>query len=256
MNHVVKQKMTSTHQEKILVFVPGRNVGRTIEDAMEKLSSLRRPTFQFDIVYIDNVSKDGSADKVEVFKQKQKANYITIIRNPKDVGYGGSNKIAFDYAFKNNYTYMIEFAGDLQNPYEKIPELYTAIRKKNTGAVFGSRALEPSNLAVIPWWKVLGMKLTNKINSWAFDLPITEVHTGFRIFDLRKIQGVNFTNTHTDYRWSLDSVVELLKVRCTFAEIPIRSIYHAKATGPSLKELYIVVSYMILRSLKYKIRGI
>jgi glycosyltransferase involved in cell wall biosynthesis len=237
--------------DKILIFVPGHNIAKTIKSALLNLADLSQQ-LAFDVLYVDNDSSDGTPKIVEDFIQEHKIPFITIIKNSNNLGYGGSQKTAFNYAFSNKYDYLVEYDGDLQYPYQEINNLYNKIKSGDYSVVFGSRITKAQDLEQMPKWKVFGNKITSRLNSWAFDLKVSEIHTGFRIYDLNKIKKVNFAKCHNDYRWTLDGVVEILKVNANFTEIPVKALYHRDASSPSHIELFRAVSYMCYSALKYK----
>jgi len=242
-------------QDKIIIFVPGYNISKTIKRAIFNLVELRKQIV-FDILYIDNNSSDYTFEIVEKLIQENKMQFITIIRNTKNLGYGGSQKVAFNYGFLNKYDYLIEYDGDLQYPYQEIPNLYRKIKSGQYSVVFGSRITKAQDLEQMPKWKVFGNKITSKLNRWAFNLSVSEIHTGFRIYDLKKIKDAKLDKCHNDYRWTLDGVVEILKVNDNFGEIPVKALYHKDASSPSHIALFRTISYMCWRALKYKLNDL
>ena len=241
-------------KHKILVFMPGYNVSRTIKKAITNLVELRKK-LAFDILFVDNHSTDNTTKIVQNIINKKKIKYITIIKNITNLGYGGSQKVAFNYAILNNYDYLIEYDSDLQYPYHEILNLYKKIKSGKYCVVFGSRITKKNNLKQMPKWKAFGNKITNKINNWAFDFKVSEIHTGFRIYDINKIKKINLDKCHNDYRWTLDSVIEIMKINNNFGEIPVKALYHEHAQSPSILRLAQVMGYMMYRAVKIKIFG-
>jgi len=233
--------------DKILIFTPGHNVSKTIEKVFDNLREIKK--LEFDTIYVDNCSSDNS---IEIVK-KSKLRRLKIIKNKINIGYGGSQKVAFDYAFRNKYDILIEYDGDLQYPHKAIYKLYDKLTKSNSSITFGSRVTSKKNIKQMPLWKQLGNKLLNNINNWGFNFKVSEIHTGFRAYNLNLIKGVNLKECHNDYRWTLDSVLEIMKINKNFSEISIDCYYHQNASAPSFKELWRVTSYMVLRAFKYRI---
>ncbi len=240
-------------EDRVLVFVPGYNISKTIKSAILNLAALRQQ-IPFDVLYVDNHSSDGSAEIVEKTVQEEKLSFVTIIRNKENLGYGGSQKVAFNYGFSNRYDYLIEYDGDLQYPHEEIPNLYSKIRSGQYSIVFGSRITDARNLQQMPKWKAAGNRVSSGLFRWALTLKVSEIHTGFRIYDLRKIKDARLDRCHDDYRWTMDSVMEILKVNDSFSEIPVKALYHKDASSPPLTKVFTILSYMCWRALKYKIR--
>jgi len=238
--------MKKTLKNKLLIFIPGYNVENTVKDAINSVLDLNIGQ----ILYVDNNSTDSSLNIVNSIKNKLQKDNLDIIKNSKNLGYGGSQKIAFEYAYKNNYKYLIEFASDLQYPYENITELYKKISTDKYCIVFGSRVTKKSHLQQMPFWKSFGNRLFNILNNWAFHFNVSEIHTGFRAYNLNLIKGFNINKCHDDYRWTLDSVLEIQKINSNFSEIPVKALYHNDSKSPRFKELYTVMSYMFVKVIK------
>lgn len=239
--------------EKILIFTPGYNVAKNIGKVMEGLFSLKNK-IGFDMLYVDNNSSDSSAGIVEEVSKKHNIR-VNVIRNPFNKGYGGSQKVAFRYAFDNGYDYLVEYDGDLQYPFEAIPDLYNKIKETGSSIVFGSRVTSKENIRQMPKWKQFGNQFLNVVNNWSFRFGVSEIHTGFRIYDLRKIKGMRLEACHDDYRWTIDSVVEIMKLDKKFSEIPVKAYYHKDASAPSPKALIKFSTYMFTRAMRYKLLG-
>ena len=187
------------------------------------------------------------------FITKNKPEYLTVIRNTRNFGYGGSQKIAFRYAISNGYRYMIEYDSDLQYPYDKIPHLYGNISEGKCCIVFGSRITKRENYSQMPPWKLFGNKLFSRINEWAFGFHVSEIHTGLRAYNLELMKSFRIDSCHDDYRWTIDSVIEIRKINSSFAEVPVRAIYHKNAKSPGVVSLFKTMSYMLYRAIMYKL---
>ncbi|PIN78979.1 hypothetical protein COY26_02230 [Candidatus Woesearchaeota archaeon CG_4_10_14_0_2_um_filter_33_10] len=243
--------MRRNKSDNILVFVPGYNVENTIEKVFFGLMKTKKE-LNFDILFIDNRSKDNTFEKLKELVENKKQKGIKLVRNSKNLGYGGSQKVAFGYAFRKKYDYLIEYDGDMQYPVANILDLYAKIKKTKLGIVFGSRVTTKENISQMPFWKAFGNKFFNMLNKWALGIKVSEIHTGFRIYNLKNIKGFNFNRCHNDYRWTIDSVVEILKINKNLSEIPTKALYTKYSSAPSFKQLFKTMVYMFFRALEYK----
>ena len=238
-------------KDKILVFVPGYNVENTIEKVFFGLIKTKKE-LNFDILFVDNRSKDNTFEKLKELVENRKQKGVKLIRNPKNLGYGGSQKVAFRHAFMKRYDYLIEYDGDMQYPFLEVLSLYEKIKETSSSIVFGSRVTTKENISQMPFWKAFGNKFFNMLNKWALGIRVSEIHTGFRIYNLNNIKGFNLKRCHNDYRWTIDSVVEILKINNHLSEIPVKALYHKDSSSPSLNQLFKTMYYMFFRALKYK----
>ncbi len=243
--------MRKNKSDKILVFVPGYNVENTIEKVFFGLIKIRSK-LNFDILFIDNKSNDKTYETLERLIKENKTKNLNLIRNSKNLGYGGSQKVAFRYAFRKIYDYLIEYDGDMQYPVASILDLYAKIKETDSGIVFGSRVTKKENILQMPSWKAFGNKFFNMLNKWALGIRVSEIHTGFRIYNLKNIKGSHLENCHNDYRWTIDSVIEIIKINNHLSEIPVKALYHKDSSSPSFKQLFKTMYYMFFRTLEYK----
>ena len=231
--------------------MPGYNVENTIKRVFFGLIKIRSK-LNFDILFVDNRSKDNTFEKLKELVENRKQKGVKLIRNPKNLGYGGSQKVAFRYAFMKRYDYLIEYDGDMQYPFLEVLSLYEKIEETGSSIVFGSRVTTKENIAQIPFWKAFGNKFFNMLNKWALNIKVSEIHTGFRIYNLKEIKGFNLKRCHNDYRWTIDSVIEIIKINNHLSEIPVKALYHKDSSSPSFKQLFKTMYYMFFRTLKYK----
>ena len=238
-------------KDKILVFVPGYNVENTIEKVFFGLIKTKKE-LNFDILFVDNRSKDNTFEKLKELVENRKQKGVKLIRNPKNLGYGGSQKVAFRHAFMKRYDYLIEYDGDMQYPFLEVLSLYEKIKETSSSIVFGSRVTTKENISQMPFWKAFGNKFFNMLNKWALGIKVSEIHTGFRIYNLNSIKGFNLKRCHNDYRWTMDSVIEIIKINNHLSEIPVKALYHKDSSSPSFKQLVKTMLYMFFRALKYK----
>ena len=75
--------------KKILIFIPTRNTGATIEKTFNRIPQHIKKEAAF--IVVDNASTDNSVEIAQSLGLK-------VIQHESDRGYGGSNKTAFDYA--------------------------------------------------------------------------------------------------------------------------------------------------------------
>ena len=86
---------------KILILVTAYNVEDFLESVLNRIpKSIEKYNTQ--ILINDDASKDKTYKRALKLKKKKKYN-INIIRNKKNLGYGGSQKAGYSYAIKNNF---------------------------------------------------------------------------------------------------------------------------------------------------------
>ena len=93
-----------TNKKKFLIFIPAYNVEKKIVSVLKKIPKNILDEHFIHILIIEDFSKDNTKQTIENYlKTEINRNFIFHIKNEKNYGYGGVQKIAFNYAIKNNF---------------------------------------------------------------------------------------------------------------------------------------------------------
>ena len=81
---------------RILVIIPVLNEVKNIYPIVKKLKKNNK----FDILFVDDNSKDGTVQNI--LKEKKKYKQIFLIRRPKKLGIGSAHKDGLKWGYKKN----------------------------------------------------------------------------------------------------------------------------------------------------------
>ena len=100
-------------REKILVFIPGYNCEKQI---VRVLKQFDKEVLKYidEVIFVNNRSTDNTERAVLNYKKEHPEIPIRIFRNDENYNLGGSHKVAFNYALKYKYDYLIVLHGDDQ----------------------------------------------------------------------------------------------------------------------------------------------
>jgi possible glycosyltransferase len=98
-------------EEKILLFIPMFNCERQIIRVLDQIDE-KVKEYITETIVIDNRSTDSSQEKVIDYIKNNKNKNIKLFLNTENYNLGGSHKVAFNYAVKNNFDYVIVLHGD------------------------------------------------------------------------------------------------------------------------------------------------
>ncbi len=213
-------------KKKILIFIPAYNVEKKIYSVISRIPS--------NIFYINNVNiliiNDFSSDNTnKVIKNiKNDFNYdIEVFETKKNLGYGGVQKYAFNYAIKNQYDYIIMLHGDGQYLPEKLPEFIEKFDNANLDAVFGSRMKSYFSAlrGGMPIYKFLGNIVLTFIQNMILGSKMSEFHSGYRSYKVKSLQLIDFNKMTNYYHFDTEIIIELLKKNLLILEINIPTFY-------------------------------
>jgi len=165
---------------KILILLPTLNEVENIPKLYNKILSLKR---NFNFLFIDDGSSDGTWEIIEKIKKKNKHKVFTIKRNSRK-GLGRAHKDGLLWAYRNNYKYIITMDTDFAHDPIYIPILIKKIRKAHL--VIGSRYIRKKST---PNWTLFRLFL-----SWgAYTISYLLFHhkydstNAYRCYNLKKI---------------------------------------------------------------------
>ncbi|MBN2368411.1 glycosyltransferase family 2 protein [Candidatus Woesearchaeota archaeon] len=227
---------------RLLIYIPTRNSSNTIISVLKRIPK-NFMSYIDKILIVDNCSIDDTIKKIREYKNTSKlGKRIAIIKNKKDRGYGGSQKVGYRYGIDNKYDYVVMLHSDGQYPPEYIPPLYKKIQTINGDLVFGSRiAGEPfkGKMSVVRYG---GNRVLTLLENIALGTKLSEFHSGFRIFNVRSLKAIPFERCTNNYYF--DSQIMFLHVRNKrkIGEIVIPTNYGKESQSPSWIEL---ISYSL-----------
>ncbi|MES2528057.1 MAG: glycosyltransferase family 2 protein [Bdellovibrionota bacterium] len=170
-------KESSVKRVKILLFIPMRNCSGTIGKV---IAGLEKQTLDYvdEILILDNDSTDDSMQMAAEAIKTIKSVKVVLRKNAQNYGFGGSHKLAFQYAELNRMDYLLIVHGDNSgSPDDFIPVLKSG-EYKNFDMVLSSRLSLFSNRKNYPLYRFLSNWILNFISSLVTFSPITDFSGG------------------------------------------------------------------------------
>ena len=88
-------------KERILIFIPAYNVDSKIVKVLSKIPKIVFKKYNVKILIIEDNSKDNTLFIIKkILKKRIYKKIVTLISNKTNKGYGGVQKIAYNYAIK------------------------------------------------------------------------------------------------------------------------------------------------------------
>lgn len=244
--------MNNLKKKKILIFIPAYNVEKQILRVLKRIPIQSLSEHLIQILIIEDCSKDNTKLVIENYiKADPNKNLVKVINNEKNYGYGRVQKIAFNYALKNNFDYVIMLHGDAQYEPEKIPEFISNLINTDADAIFGSRFInsrEPLKSGM-PLNRYFGNRSVTFIQNLIVGTKMTEFHSGYRSFKINVLKNINFEKNSDDFYFDSEIIVQMAKKKFIIKEIPIATIYGDEVSN--LKPIKYGINVLISTA-KYK----
>lgn len=180
-----------------------------------------------EIFVIDDASQDNSYYAALGYKAQFGVSKLTVHRNQQNQGYGGNQKVGYQYAIDRGLDIVALVHGDGQYAPEALPILLEPLIKGDAEMVFGSRMAQPGDALKggMPFYKFAGNRILTYVQNRLSGLNLSEYHSGYRLYSVEALKGIpfqSFTNT-----WHFDTQIILAMAERNFriAERPIPTYY-------------------------------
>lgn len=152
------------------------------------------------------------------------------------LGYGGNVKYSIRKGIELGAEYIVDLHGDGQYDPGVIP---SAIAKAKEGydLVLGSRFVPDPKQPLrdgMSWARYLANIGLSAIERIVLRVPVTEFHTGFRVYTKRLAENVALDATSDDFLFGFEIIAQARYAGLRIGEVPIRCSYKEEHTSISL----------------------
>ena len=199
------------------------------ESTLEKVLA-RVPDSVFDhdteVLVIDDSSGDRTFD-VGVRSARDSRHRITVLYNPENQGYGGNQKLGYQYAIRHGFDVVVLLHGDGQYAPEAIPSLLAPMLDGSADAVMGSRMLVPgvARQGGMPLYKFVGNKILTFLQNRLLGSRLSEFHSGFRAYRVAALAKIPFGYNSNVFHFDTEIIIQLMLAGCRITEVPIPTYY-------------------------------
>jgi glycosyltransferase involved in cell wall biosynthesis len=214
-------------KKKVLILVVAYNAERTIQQVVARIpESLLQ--YHTEVLIIDDSSPDQTFARAHDVQLNGNAPFrITVLFNPVNQGYGGNQKIGFQYAVQNGFDFVALIHGDGQYAPECLPELLLPLMNGEADAVLGSRMMERGTALKggMPLYKYVGNKILTWIQNKLLRASLSEFHSGYRLYSVKALQTLPFDRNTNDFHFDTEIIIQHIRAGLHIKEVPIPTYY-------------------------------
>jgi dolichol-phosphate mannosyltransferase len=200
------------YKEK-LVISPVYNEEKTIAEFYQNL----RRYYSEDILFVD----DGSSDKSKYFLSHIKNKNTFLIRHSKREGYGAALISGFKFALKNNYNKIVTIDADLQHNPQHLERFFRELNEYSV--VLGSRYIKINKSLDVPRTRLIINRYISGLIKVLFSISFSDPFCGYRGYCASFLRRIYLKEK--SYGLSLEILMELIRIKVPFKEIPVEAIY-------------------------------
>jgi glycosyltransferase involved in cell wall biosynthesis len=185
-----------------------------------------------DIFVMDDGSTDGTSDVARRLG-------LRVYRNERNLGYGGNIRAGLYRAIRDfNADYVVEIHGDGAQFNPAAIALAIPLIDRGVPFISGSRFLEPGGARRngMPWIRLLANKGLSAIERVVLGLPLTEFHSGFRIYSRSFIEALPLDGNSPTHLFSFEILAQAAYFAQEVGEVPVDADYHSPHHSIALPE--------------------
>ena len=213
-------------KEKILICLYTININeKLVLDILDKIPK-SVANWNHEILILINSSGESISKAVDNSIKKQKSFNLRILFNLQNLGYGGNQKLAFHYAIKHDFDYVLLLAGSGQYAPEQIDELISELASGEFEAVVGSRFLIKNSTVKnqMPAYKYFGIKVITFFQNIILGMQFSEFHSGFRAYKVRALAEIPYVFNSNGRQFDTEVLVQLRLRGLNIQELPVSSL--------------------------------
>ncbi|HEY1204522.1 MAG: bifunctional glycosyltransferase/class I SAM-dependent methyltransferase [Bryobacteraceae bacterium] len=181
-----------------------------------------------EVVVFDDASSDHTYELAVGYKATAQLDKLTIIRNRKNLGYGGNQREGYRYFIERGFDIVVLLHGDGQYAPEVLPQIYGPLAAGEADAVFGSRMMKDYGGPLkggMPLYKYIGNRVLTWMENRALGMHLTEFHSGYRAYRLDCLRQIDLSRMTEDFHFDTEIIIKLQHQGFRIKEVPIPTYY-------------------------------
>ncbi len=228
--------------KKVVVVLPAYNAEKTLEKTFLEIPM----NLVDEVILVDDNSND------ETYALAKKLGINHVIRHETNKGYGGNQKTCYNKCKELNADIVVMLHPDYQYTPLLIDAMVSIIGNDLYPVVFGSRILGKGALkGGMPLYKYIFNRLLTFFQNTLMNQKLSEYHTGFRSFDMKVLNAVNYEKCSDDFAFDNQIIAQICNQGYEVGEVTCPTKYFPEASSINFKRSSIYGLHVILVSIKY-----
>lgn len=147
---------------------------------------------------------------------------VRIHRNPREYGYGGARKAAFEYALLAGFDHVVAMRGDETHPPERLVDLLYAALVEGRSPVFAARPGRQGALAD---------SMASTFQNRALGMRLCDHGSGYRLYSRLDLERIPFQLNSDDRRFDTEITIQHRALGIAIHELAMPAGWPERPTG-------------------------
>jgi glycosyltransferase involved in cell wall biosynthesis len=212
--------------KRIGILVVAYNAASTLAQVLDRIPRSFVPRIS-DVLVCDDSSDDATYLVGLGYQTLSPDLPLTVIRNPRNLGYGGNQKTCYRWAMAHDLDIVVLLHGDGQYAPEILPDLVQPLEVDKCDAVLGSRMLErgAARRGGMPLYKLVGNRVLTRFQNAVVGTELSEWHSGYRAYSVEALRRIPFERNADGFDFDTQIILQLIESEARIEEIPIPTYY-------------------------------
>ncbi len=213
---------------RVLIFIPAYEAEHTIASVLARIPDTLALSYEVSVLVIDDGSKDNTFETAK----KLSGNFwcpCVVLRSPENHGYGGNQKLGYQYAMDNGFDVVAMVHGDGQYAPECLPDLLRPFAGpgKMPDAVYGSRmmSVRDARKGGMPVYKIFANRFLTTVQNWLLGTHLTEFHSGYRLYRVDSLRRLPLSLNSDGFDYDTEIIIQVVFSGGKIVELPIPTFY-------------------------------
>ena len=219
--------LADNHGKRIGIVIVTFNAVTTLMRVLKRITpNVWRNVEQ--VVVLDDASSDATFELAVGIKTLVDLPKLQVLKHPRNLGYGGNQKAAYQYLLEQGFDVVVLLHGDGQYAPELLSHLYGPIVRGEADAVFGSRMMKTYGGPIkggMPLYKYVGNRILTFLENRALGMHLTEFHSGYRAYSLQALRQIDFLRMTDEFHFDTEIIIKLHHQNFQIREVPIPTFY-------------------------------
>lgn len=201
-----------------IVIIPTYNEIENVERMVEVVLGLEK---EFDLLFVDDASPDGTADLIRELQEKH-GHRINLEERQGKLGLGTAYIHGFKWALSREYDYVFEMDCDFSHDPNDLIRLYAACKDEGADLSVGSRYCSGGKVKNWPWNRILMSYFASVYVRLILWINVKDTTAGFMCYHRDVLEKINLDGvTFKGYAFQICMKYAALRHGFKLKEVPI-----------------------------------